>query len=241
MSSDVAALARVLVVEDDANVRRSLRLALQEEGYHVDDVGDAEEALRMFEASEPDLLMVDIMLPRVSGLDLCRQIRQTSQVPIILVTAKDDSHDVVAGLEAGADDYVTKPFVFKELAARARALLRRARPPSEGDALVLEFADLRIYPQEGRVTKGGEEVQLTRTEFMLLCELARNPRRILSRDRLLTEVWGYDYFGDGRVVDAHIRRLRKKVESDPSEPRLIRTVRGLGYRLDPPTEDLSRG
>lgn len=234
------ALARVLIVEDDESVRRSLRLALRNEGYHVEDVGNAEAALRSLESDEPDLVMIDIMLPRVSGLDLCRTIRQTSHVPIILVTARDDSHDVVAGLEAGADDYVTKPFVFKELAARARALLRRTRSVADEEAVVLEFADLQIYPQEGRVVRAGREVSLTRTEFMLLCELAQHPRRILSRDQLLSEVWGYDYFGDGRVVDAHIRRLRRKIESDPSEPDFVRTVRGLGYRFDPPA-DVSLG
>lgn len=230
-------LARVLIVEDEDGVRRSLRLALRGEGYHVDDVADAESALDFLEGNQPDLVLVDIMLPRISGLDLCRTIRQSSQVPIILVTARDDSHDVVAGLEAGADDYVTKPFVFKELAARVRALLRRAQSISPLETPPSQFGTLRILPEEGRVTRDEEDLPLTRTEFLLLCQLAASARRVLSRDHLLSHVWGYDYFGDGRVVDAHIRRLRKKIEDDPSNPRYVKTVRGLGYKFDPPAED----
>lgn len=230
-------MARVLIVEDDEGVRRSLRLALREEGYEVHDVVDAEAALELVSKIEPDLVLVDIMLPKISGLELCRSIRQTSQVPIILVTARDDSHDVVAGLEAGADDYVTKPFVFKELAARIRALLRRVQGAPDPNGPVLEFVGLRIFPDEGRAVRAGEELSLTRTEFLLLCELASNARRVLSRDQLLSQVWGYDYFGDGRVVDAHIRRLRTKIETDPSEPDYVRTVRGLGYKFDPRGEE----
>lgn len=225
-------LARILVVEDDEGVRRSLVLALQDEGYAAEGVAEAGLAAEAFAAENHDLLLIDIMLPRASGLDLCRQIRQTSHVPIILVTARDDSHDVVAGLEAGADDYVTKPFVFKELAARIRALLRRVRSEGE-ESSAIEHGELRILPEEGRVIRADTEISLTRTEFLLLCELAANPRRVMSRDHLLAEVWGYDYFGDGRVVDAHIRRLRTKLEPDPSEPTFVKTVRGLGYKFDP--------
>lgn len=237
MTADAGPLARILIVEDDEGVRRSLHLALRDEGYAVEEVGDAEAALARMASQEPDLVLVDIMLPRVSGLELCRAIRQSSQVPIILVTARDDSHDVVAGLEAGADDYVTKPFVFKELAARIRALLRRTNSITEPDMPVMQFGSLRIFPDEGRVERDGDDIPLTRTEFLLLCQLAENARRVLSRDQLLAEVWGYDYFGDGRVVDAHIRRLRKKIEDDPSDPDFVRTVRGLGYRFDLPTEE----
>lgn len=233
-----ARLARILVVEDDEGVRRSLVLALREEGYSADGVAEAALAAEAFAAGNHDLLLIDIMLPGASGLDLCRQIRQTSHVPIILVTARDDSHDVVAGLEAGADDYVTKPFVFKELAARIRALLRRVRTEGEESAII-EHGELRIVPDEGRVLRGTEEISLTRTEFLLLSELATNPRRVMSRDHLLAEVWGYDYFGDGRVVDAHVRRLRTKLEPDPSEPTYVKTVRGLGYKFDP--EEASDG
>lgn len=227
-------LARILVVEDDVGVRRALELALTEEGHSPQSVADPESALEAFRVDPHDLVLIDIMLPGGSGLDLCRRIRSQSQVPIIMVTARDDSHDVVAGLEAGADDYVTKPFVFKELAARIRALLRRSRSATSDDNHIMRFGDLVIAPDEGRVSRDGEELALTRIELLLLRELAASPRRVFSRDQLLSNVWGYDYFGDGRVVDAHIRRLRKKIEPDPSDPIYVVTVRGLGYKFDPP-------
>lgn len=220
-----------MIVEDDDRLRSALLLALGDEGFAAEGVADAESCLRRLSQIDPDLILVDIMLPAASGLDLCRTIRQTSNTPIIVVTARDDSHDVVAGLEAGADDYVTKPFVMKELAARIRALLRRIRSGEQTSATMI-FGDLLISPEEGRVMSNGEEVPLTRTEFLLLCELAQNANRVLSRDALLENVWGYDYFGDGRVVDAHIRRLRMKIEPDPSEPSYVVTVRGLGYRFE---------
>lgn len=235
MVASQQALGLILIVEDDDRLRSALRLALRDEGFAVDAVPDAETGLERLSVIDPDLILVDIMLPGANGLDLCRSIRQSSHVPIIIVTARDDSHDVVAGLEAGADDYVTKPFVTKELAARIRALLRRTRL-TEADSSPMTFGDLVIAPDEGRVTRGGEDAQLTRIEFLLLCELAENPNRVLSRDVLLENVWGYDYFGDGRVVDAHVRRLRKKIEPNPSEPSYVVTVRGLGYRFEPPGE-----
>jgi DNA-binding response OmpR family regulator len=173
------------------------------------------------------------MLPGMDGFECCRALRRQSAVPIIIVTARADTHDVVAGLEAGADDYVTKPFVAKELAARIRALLRRARPPEE-DPDAMTFGDLQLLPEQGVLRKtDGEEVHCTRTEFRLLCELAASPNKVLSREQLLDRVWGYDYFGDGRLVDVHIRRLRTKVEADPALPRHILTVRGMGYKLVP--------
>lgn len=227
----------ILIVEDDEGVRRSLELALAEEGHAAKPVADAEAGFDAFQSLKPDLVLIDIMLPGESGLDLCRRLRQVSQVPIIMVTARDDSHDVVAGLEVGADDYVTKPFVFKELAARIRALLRRTRTPNE-DGKPLRFGELVILRDQGRVTRGNEELSLTRTELLLLCELAGSPRRVFSREQLLANVWGYDYFGDGRVVDAHIRRLRKKIEPDPSDPTYVVTARGLGYRFEPPADDV---
>jgi DNA-binding response OmpR family regulator len=172
------------------------------------------------------------MLPGMDGFECCRELRKTSAVPIIMVTARTDTHDVVAGLEAGADDYVTKPFEPKELAARIRALLRRARTNEPG-LVQLEFGDLEILPEAGVVRRSGEEVHLTRTEFLLLCELAANAGKVLSREQLLERVWSYDYFGDGRLVDVHVRRLRTKIELEPSEPRHVLTVRGLGYKLAP--------
>jgi DNA-binding response OmpR family regulator len=228
---------RVLLVEDDERIRTSMRLSLEDEGYEVDEAATGEEAIeshqsRALGSSPFDLLVVDIMLPGMDGFECCREMRKTSTVPIIMVTARTDTHDVVAGLEAGADDYVTKPFEPKELAARIRALLRRARS-SEPTLLQLEFGDLEILPESGVVRRNGENVHLTRTEFLLLCELAVNAGKVLSREQLLERVWSYDYFGDGRLVDVHIRRLRTKIEAEPSEPRHVLTVRGLGYKLAP--------
>ena len=170
------------------------------------------------------------MLPGIDGFELCRTIRRHSDVPIVMVTARNDTHDIVAGLEAGADDYLTKPFMSKELSARIRALLRRIRPAQLGHERLV-FGDLEVIPEEGKVIQNGEEVHLTKTEFRLLCELALNRGKVFSREELLDRVWEYDYFGDGRLVDVHIRRLRTKVEADPANPRHVVTVRGLGYRL----------
>jgi DNA-binding response OmpR family regulator len=223
-------MSRILVVEDDERIRSSMRLALEDEGYAVDDVGSGEEAITRFAVEPCDLALIDLMLPGIDGFETCRSLRRVSTVPVIMVTARSDTHDVVAGLEAGADDYVTKPFVAKELAARIRALLRRSRT-EEGASAVLSFGDVEIEPDAGVVRRAGEEVHCTRTEFRLLCELANHPGKVLSREQLLERVWGYDYFGDGRLVDVHVRRLRTKVEPDPASPRFILTVRGMGYKL----------
>ena len=225
--------ARILVVEDDERIRSSMRLALEGEGYLIDEAASGEEALDRFALHQPDLALIDLMLPGMDGFEATRALRRQSAVPIIIVTARTDTHDVVAGLEAGADDYVTKPFVAKELGARIRALLRRARPADE-EPTVLTFGDLELIPEEGVLRhKDGSEIHCTRTEFRLLVELASNPNKVLSREQLLDRVWGYDYFGDGRLVDVHIRRLRTKVEPDPALPRHILTVRGMGYKLVP--------
>ena len=224
--------ARILIVEDDERIRGALRLVLEEEQYRVAEATTAEEALEAFGHREAQLVLVDVMLPGSDGFDLCRSLRRFSDVPIIMVTARSDSHDVVAGLEAGADDYVTKPFVPKELSARIRALLRRVRT-GETPAVTLCFGTLEIQPEAGVVRRGGEEVSLTKTEFRLLCELAATPGRLLTREILLDRVWGYDYFGDGRLVDVHVRRLRSKIEEEPARPRHVVTVRGLGYKLQP--------
>lgn len=228
--------SHILLVEDDERIRTSMRLALEDEGYDIGEAGSGEEALELYGQASPqtpfDLLIVDIMLPGMDGFACCRELRRQSSVPIIMVTARTDTHDVVAGLEAGADDYVTKPFEPKELAARIRALLRRARAADAGGA-ALVFGDLEIQPDAGVVRLSGDEVHLTRTEFLLLCELAANAGKVLSREQLLERVWSYDYFGDGRLVDVHVRRLRTKVEPDPANPRHVLTVRGLGYKLAP--------
>jgi len=220
----------VLIVEDDERIRTSMRLALEDEGYAVTDVESGEDAVAELESTLPDVVLIDLMLPGMDGFETCRRLRRTSTVPVIMVTARSDTHDVVAGLEAGADDYVTKPFVAKELAARIRALLRRVRPEDESPSS-FTFGDVTIERDAGVVTRGGGEVHCTRTEFRLLCELADNAGRVLSREHLLERVWGYDYFGDGRLVDVHVRRLRTKVEPDPASPRFILTVRGMGYKL----------
>lgn len=223
----------ILVVEDDERIRSSMRLALEGEGYSVDEAGSGEEGLDLFSADPADIALVDLMLPGMDGFECCRALRKNSAVPIIIVTARSDTHDVVAGLEAGADDYVTKPFVAKELSARIRALLRRARPASDSME-VLSFGNLELLPDSGVLRHSdGTELHCTRTEFRLLCELAANPNKVLSREQLLDRVWGYDYFGDGRLVDVHIRRLRTKIELDPALPEHILTVRGMGYKLVP--------
>jgi DNA-binding response OmpR family regulator len=221
---------RILAVEDDERIRSAVKLALEDEGWTVDEAESGEQAIEMFQRSNPDVVLIDIMLPGIDGFELCRTLRRTSDVPVVMVTARNDTHDVVAGLEAGADDYLTKPFAPKELSARIRALLRRIRPSVNGHSR-LSFGDLELIPDEGKVLRDGVEVHLTKTEFRLLCELAESPGKVLSREALLDKVWGYDYFGDGRLVDVHVRRLRTKVEADPANPRHVVTVRGLGYRL----------
>ena len=221
---------RILSVEDDERIRQAVKLALEDEGWIVDEAESGEVAIDIFQRHPSDVVLIDIMLPGIDGFELCRTIRRSSDVPVVMVTARNDTHDIVAGLEAGADDYLTKPFAPKELSARIRALLRRTRPSSTPNARI-SLGDLEIVPDEGKVSRGGEEVHLTKTEFRLLCELADNPGKVFSREALLDKVWGYDYFGDGRLVDVHIRRLRTKVEADPANPRHVVTVRGLGYRL----------
>jgi DNA-binding response OmpR family regulator len=220
---------RVLAVEDDRRILDVLVLALQEENYFVVGTESGETALDEFRHGHFDVVLLDLMLPGMTGFDVCRELRRTSDVPIVMLTAKTDTHDVVAGLESGADDYVTKPFEVKELTARLRALLRRSRPSSSPDGVVV--GNLEIIPDAGVVRRDGTDVALTRTEFRVLCELVEHRNIVLSREQLLERVWGYDYFGDSRLVDAHIRRLRTKIEADPANPEFVITVRGLGYKF----------
>jgi len=222
----------LLFIEDDDGIRLALGLALEDEGYSVVEAADGAEGLVAFEAATPDLVLLDLRLPDMSGFDVCRAIRSKSIVPIIIITAQTDTVDMVAGLEAGADDYVTKPVVPKELAARIRAHLRRVHLQSAPEQPAsTTFGDIELRREQGIVLKAGAEINLTKTEFMLLCEFADHAGAVLSRDQLLERVWGYEYLGDSRLVDAHVRRLRVKIEEHPDDPHLIVTARGVGYRL----------
>jgi DNA-binding response OmpR family regulator len=228
----VTTVNTLLFIEDDDGIRLALRLALEDEGYTVYEAANGTEGLERFSEHEIDLVLLDLRLPDMSGFDVCRAMRAKSIVPIIIITAQTDTHDMVAGLEAGADDYVTKPVVPKELAARIRALLRRVQLQENTTApKSFMFGDVELRREQGIVLKGGEELSLTKTEFRLLCEFADHAGAVLSRDQLLERVWGYEYLGDSRLVDAHVRRLRLKVEEQPDDPQLIVTARGIGYRL----------
>jgi DNA-binding response OmpR family regulator len=220
----------VLLVDDDSRLREIVGMALADEGYAVRTTDSAEEAVEVLERTEPDLLILDVMLPGKDGFELCREIRTRSPVPILMLTAKTDTVDVVVGLESGADDYVTKPFVTKELVARIRALLRRSRSQEKAPRRLV-VGDLEIFPTAATVTKAGRPVHLTKTEFKLLLALASRPNQVFTREVILQQVWEYDYFGDSRLVDVHIRRLRAKIEDDPRDPRIVQTVRGLGYKV----------
>jgi DNA-binding response OmpR family regulator len=220
----------VLLVEDDPAIRMVLRVALEDAGYEVLEAASGEEALLLRIDEAADLLIVDLRLPGIHGLDVVRTVRGSSRVPIIILTAQVESQDIVAGLEAGADDYVTKPFVTSELLARIAAQLRRAAPDEDDDA-VLVCGPLQLSPDLGALLVSGDPVPLTRTEFKVVEELMAARERVLSRDHLLKQVWGYEHAGDGRVVDNLIYRLRSKIEADPAAPEHLITVRGFGYRL----------
>jgi DNA-binding response OmpR family regulator len=221
----------LLFIEDDDQIRLALTMALEDEGYKVREAADGAAGLAEFAEHDTDLVLLDLRLPDMSGFDVCRALRARSIVPIIIITAQTDTHDLVAGLEAGADDYITKPVVPKELAARIRALLRRVQLQETTAPRSTAFGDVELRREQGIVLKNGREVSLTKTEYRLLCEFADHAGAVLSRDQLLERVWGYEYLGDSRLVDAHVRRLRVKIEDQPDDPRLIVTVRGLGYRL----------
>src|SRR4051812_2499000 len=220
----------VLLVEDDSSIREIASLGLEQAGFRVTSSGDGREGLAQFRHEPFDLVVLDVMLPSLDGFEVCREIRRESQAPIVMLTARSELHDVVVGLELGADDYVTKPFELPELVARVKAVLRRAGPA--GDGSTINVAGLEIDPGGFTVRKRGHELQLTATEFRLLLELARRPKQVFTRDLLLELVWNYDYLGDSRLVDAAVQRLRAKVEDDPKQPALIKTVRGVGYRFD---------
>ncbi len=224
----------LLFIEDDDQIRLALRLALEDEGYTVHEAINGAEGLTVYRDHDIDLVLLDLRLPDMSGFDVCRALRAESIVPILIITAQTDTHDMVAGLEAGADDYVTKPVVPKELAARIRALLRRVHlheASTVASSAAERFGDVELRREQGIVLKGGAELSLTKTEYRLLCEFADHAGAVLSRDQLLERVWGYEYLGDSRLLDAHVRRLRLKIEDHPDDPKLIVTARGVGYRL----------
>ena len=220
---------RILLVEDDASIRETTSLGLAGAGFKVSTADDGRAALDRFQQEAFDLVVLDLMLPKLDGYEVCREIRKSSRVPIVILSARSDTVDVVVGLELGADDYVTKPFELPELVARVRAALRRAGTDTEGARIVA--GDLEIDPEGFRATKAGVELDLTATEFRLLLELARRPGQVFTRELLLERVWNYEYLGDSRLVDVAVQRLRAKVEDDPRSPKLITTVRGVGYRF----------
>ncbi|GBL21692.1 transcriptional regulatory protein AfsQ1 [Acidimicrobiaceae bacterium] len=226
-------MQRLLFIEDDHHIRAALKLALEDEGYEIIEASDGLKGLAAFESNTVDLVLLDLRLPDLSGFEVCRMLRAKSLVPIIIVTAQTDTHDLVAGLEAGADDYVTKPVVAKELAARIRAALRRTTLFSTANSTNDRFivGDIEFRPHQGIVLKNDTELPLTKTEYRLLQVFFENQNNVLSRDQLLEMVWGYEYLGDSRLVDAHIRRLRVKIENSPDDPKIVVTVRGTGYRL----------
>jgi len=225
-------IMRILVVDDDRAVRESLRRSLSFNGYTVDLATDGQDALEQVAVSRPDAMVLDVMMPRVDGLEVCRRLRSTGDdLPILVLTARDSVSERVAGLDAGADDYLPKPFALEELLARLRALLRRATPDPDNSAdEVLRFADLSLDPATREVTRGDRQISLTRTEFSLMEMLMANPRRVLTRSRILEEVWGYDFPTSGNALEVYVGYLRRKTEAE-GEPRLIHTVRGVGYVL----------
>jgi len=222
--------ARILLVEDDPSIREVTAIGLRNAGFTVETANDGREGLDRFEREPFDLVLLDVMLPRLDGLEVARAIRRTSTIPLVMLTARADTLDVVVGLEAGADDYVRKPFEVPELVARVRAALRRVGRGPDDDAAQLRLGPLLIDIAGRTVTREGRDIPLTRTEFDLLVDLARHAGQVLARDTLLDRIWGYDYLGDSRLVDVAVGRLRAKVETDPAAPELILTVRGAGYK-----------
>ncbi len=228
--------ARVLVVEDEASFVEALTIGLRREGFEVVVAVDGAEALELFDQTQPDIVLLDVMLPKISGIDVCRQLRKKTQIPIIMVTAKGAEIDTVVGLEVGADDYVTKPYRLRELVARMRAVLRRTEPTgSTGTALadgIVQVGDVSLDSEEHRVSVRGQELTLPLKEFELLHLLLANAGRVLPRDTLIDRVWGSDYVGDTKTLDVHVKRLRGKIEIDPAVPTRIVTIRGLGYKYE---------
>ena len=224
---------RIMIVEDDPAIADFVQTALKREGFETELVKRGDLVLARVEASPPDLILLDLMLPGMDGLDVCKTLRLRSQyIPIIMLTAKDDEVDKIVGLEIGADDYITKPFKIRELIARIRAHLRLAQHATHSVSHVLRFDSLEIDIDGRTVSREGQIINLSPKEFDLLALLASNPRRVYERETLLRNVWGYEYMGESRTVDVHIQRLRQKIETDPSEPRFLTTVRNIGYKFE---------
>jgi two-component system, OmpR family, response regulator RegX3 len=229
----------ILVVDDEESYRDALTVALEREGFRVEVAADGQEALDQFESTRPSLILLDVMLPRISGVDVCRELRTRSRVPIIMVTARSNEIDAVVGLEVGADDYVSKPFRLRELIARVRAALRRRSDEDQVDIAnqeVLEVGDVRLDAGRHEVFVRGDPVALPLKEFELLELLLANAGRVLTRDVLIDRIWGPNYFGDTKTLDVHVKRLRAKVEEDPSNPSRVVTIRGVGYRYEKPRQ-----
>ena len=220
----------VLVVDDDVALAEMLQIVLRQEGFETVWCGRGDRAVESFRRSRPDVVLLDIMLPGGDGVEVCRTIRAESGVPIVMLTARSDTQDVVRGLEAGADDYVAKPFKVQELVARLRTRLRRLDAESPGAAIVVK--DVVINPATHEVTRGGQEVLLTPLEFDLLMALAKHPRQVMTRQKLMEDVWGYHHSGDTKLINVHVQRLRSKIEKDPERPEIVITVRGVGYRVE---------
>ncbi len=225
-------MTRILIVEDELSLSDPLSFLLRREGYDTEIAADGREAIAAFDRDPADLVLLDLMLPGLSGTEVCRELRTRSSVPIIMLTAKDSEVDIVVGLELGADDYVTKPYSTRELLARIRAVLRRRVEVDDLDDAVLEVGPVRMDVDRHAVSVGGAEVAMPLKEFELLELLLRNAGRVLTRGQLIDRVWGADYFGDTKTLDVHIKRIRSKIEKDPSQPTLLLTVRGLGYRFE---------
>lgn len=222
---------RVLVVDDEKLIVKGIRFSLEQDGMEVDCAYDGEEALQLIRENEYDIILLDVMLPKLTGFEVCQQVREFSGVPVVMLTAKGDDMDKILGLEYGADDYITKPFNILEVKARIKAIMRRTRKsaPEKEKSRMIEKGDLHMDCESRRLNIGGKEINLTAKEFDLLELMALNPNKVYSRDHLLNAVWGYDYPGDVRTVDVHIRRLREKIEENPSEPKYVHTKWGVGY------------
>ncbi len=220
---------KVLVVDDEKLIVKGLKFSLEQDGMQVDCAYDGEEALEYVQSNQYDIILLDIMLPKMSGLEVCQQIRENSNVPIVMLTAKGDDMDKIMGLEYGADDYITKPFNVLEVKARMKAIMRRVAPVRKSDRKVIEAGDLTLRIADKRLFIAGKEMNVTGKEFDVLLFLVTNPNKVFGRDELLKAVWGHDYPGDVRTVDVHIRRLREKIEENPSEPRYVHTKWGVGY------------